>query len=98
MIVCVCRRISDREIFDLAITGLDFEQTCRTLSVAGQCGSCAPMARGICNRAHQAREAEACTPVLSEPVPVVAPDPARSPATTFTFPCWVPGLTPHVSL
>lgn len=55
MIVCVCRRVSDREIFDMALSGGDFEDARWELGVASKCGSCEAMARGICARAQASR-------------------------------------------
>lgn len=47
MIVCVCRRISDREIARHARAGLDFEGIQFELGVATQCGQCESCARDV---------------------------------------------------
>lgn len=59
MIVCVCRRISDREIARHARAGLGFEEIQFELGVATQCGQCEGCARdvvaqcsGTCPTAH----------------------------------------------
>ncbi|HYW57745.1 MAG TPA: (2Fe-2S)-binding protein [Polaromonas sp.] len=47
MIVCVCRRISDREIARHARAGLGFEEIQFELGVASQCGQCEGCARDV---------------------------------------------------
>ena len=58
MIVCVCRRISDREVARQAGAGLGFEAIQFELGVAPQCGECEACPRdkvaqcGTCPTAH----------------------------------------------
>ena len=47
MIVCVCRRVSDREIARHARAGMDFDDIQFELGVATQCGRCEGCARDI---------------------------------------------------
>ena len=47
MIVCVCRRISDREIARHARAGLGFDEIQFELGVATQCGQCEGCARQV---------------------------------------------------
>ena len=47
MIVCVCRRVSDREIVRHARAGMDFDDIQFELGVATQCGQCEGCARDI---------------------------------------------------
>ena len=47
MIVCVCRRVSDREIARHAHAGMDFEDIQFELGVATQCGQCECAARDV---------------------------------------------------
>jgi bacterioferritin-associated ferredoxin len=47
MIVCVCHRISDREIARHARAGMGFEDIQLELGVATQCGRCECAAREI---------------------------------------------------
>jgi len=47
MIVCICRRISDREIARHARAGMDFSDIQFELGVATQCGQCEGSAREI---------------------------------------------------
>ena len=47
MIVCVCHRISDREIARHAHAGMDFEDIQFELGVATQCGRCEGCARDV---------------------------------------------------
>jgi bacterioferritin-associated ferredoxin len=47
MIVCVCRRVSDREIARCAKLGLGFDDIQFELGVATQCGQCESCAREI---------------------------------------------------
>ncbi|MBC5766178.1 (2Fe-2S)-binding protein [Ramlibacter albus] len=47
MIVCVCRRVSDREIARHARAGMSFDDIQFELGVATQCGQCEGCAREI---------------------------------------------------
>ncbi len=47
MIVCVCRRVSDREITQHTRAGLGFQEIQNTLGVATCCGRCADTAREV---------------------------------------------------
>ena len=47
MIVCICRRISDREIARHAHAGMGFDDIQMELGVATQCGSCENAARDV---------------------------------------------------
>ncbi|WHZ12067.1 MAG: Bacterioferritin-associated ferredoxin [Burkholderiaceae bacterium] len=47
MIVCVCRRISDREIARHARAGLSFDEIQLELGVATCCGRCESCARDV---------------------------------------------------
>ena len=47
MIVCVCHRISDREIARHVRSGMDFDDIQFELGVATQCGQCESCAREV---------------------------------------------------
>ncbi|MEJ8825210.1 (2Fe-2S)-binding protein [Variovorax humicola] len=47
MIVCVCRRVSDREIARHARAGMSFDEVQFELGVATQCGQCEGCARDL---------------------------------------------------
>ena len=47
MIVCVCRRVSDREIARHARAGMSFDEIQFELGVATQCGRCEGCARDV---------------------------------------------------
>ncbi len=47
MIVCVCHRISDREIARHARAGMGFDEIQLELGVATQCGQCEGCARDV---------------------------------------------------
>ena len=47
MIVCVCRRVSDREIARHARAGMSFDEIQLELGVATQCGQCENCARDV---------------------------------------------------
>lgn len=47
MIVCVCHRVSDREIARHARAGMDFSDIQLELGVATQCGQCENCARDV---------------------------------------------------
>ncbi|MDH5856185.1 (2Fe-2S)-binding protein [Lampropedia aestuarii] len=52
MIVCVCRRVSDREITRHAHAGMSFDDIQFELGVATQCGRCECTARGLVEQCH----------------------------------------------
>ena len=55
MIVCVCHRVSDREIARHARAGMSFDDIQFELGVATQCGQCENCARDVvaqCNAVH----------------------------------------------
>ena len=55
MIVCVCRRVSDREITRHARAGMSFDEIQFELGVATQCGQCEGCARDVvaqCSASH----------------------------------------------
>ncbi len=56
MIVCVCRRVSDREITRHAQMGLGFDAVQFELGVALQCGQCESCARELVERCGQAAQ------------------------------------------
>ena len=47
MIICVCRRVSDREIARHARAGMGFDEIQFELGVATQCGQCERCAREV---------------------------------------------------
>jgi bacterioferritin-associated ferredoxin len=80
MIVCVCHRVSDREIARHARAGMDFDDIQFELGVASQCGRCEGCAREVI------AQCNGCQPVAA----------IRGPATPHESPAWVsqPGLSP----
>jgi bacterioferritin-associated ferredoxin len=55
MIVCVCHRVSDREIARHVRAGMDFDDIQFELGVATQCGQCETCARDVvaqCSSSH----------------------------------------------
>lgn len=55
MIVCVCHRVSDREIARHVRAGMDFDDIQFELGVATQCGQCESCAREVvaqCSASH----------------------------------------------
>lgn len=52
MIVCFCRRISDREITRHARAGMGFDEIQFELGVASQCGQCEGCARDVIAQCH----------------------------------------------
>ena len=52
MIVCVCRRVSDKEIALHASEGKGFDDIQFDLGVATQCGRCEDCARDIIDQCH----------------------------------------------
>ena len=76
MIVCVCRRVSDRDIARHAKAGLGFDEIQLELGVATQCGGCEGVARdvvaqchGTCPTAHIRRQNATNPPREPSPAP-----------------------------
>jgi bacterioferritin-associated ferredoxin len=61
MIVCVCRRVSDREIARHARAGMDFDDIQFELGVATQCGRCEGCARDVIAQCNAAQPVAALT-------------------------------------
>ena len=70
MIVCVCRRVSDREIARHARAGMSFDDIQFELGVATQCGNCESCARDVVAQCHTTHPVAA---VHSENVVQLAP-------------------------
>lgn len=86
MIVCVCRRVSDREIARHARAGMSFDDIQFELGVATQCGQCESCARDVvaqCNALHPvaalAGEARSHTVQLASRITESAAWPTSSP-------------------
>ena len=63
MIVCVCRRVSDRDITRAAASGCaSFDELQARLGVATGCGACRDCAQGTFDRARSALDAERSLP------------------------------------
>ena len=64
MIVCVCRRVSDREIARHARAGMSFDDIQFELGVATQCGQCEGCARDVVAQCNPAQPVAAlqCAP------------------------------------
>ena len=66
MIVCVCRRVSDKEIARHAHAGMDFDDIQFELGVATQCGQCEGCARDVIAQCN-ARQPVAALYQIDEP-------------------------------
>lgn len=64
MIVCLCQRISDRDITRQAQAGAGFREIQRSLGVATCCGRCADCARELVQQCQPATASPA-TPLLA---------------------------------
>ncbi len=83
MIVCVCNRVSDREITRHVQAGLDFSDIQLELGVATQCGQCEGCARELVDRCAAAGRAPALQALAAQaplPVPMKRPVWLFSPA------------------
>jgi bacterioferritin-associated ferredoxin len=80
MIVCVCHRVSDREIARHARAGMDFDDIQFELGVASQCGQCEGCAREVI------AQCNGCQPVAA----------IHGAAVPHESPVWIsqPGLAP----
>jgi len=61
MIVCVCKRVSDREIVRHARAGMGFDDIQFELGVATQCGKCEGCARDMVAQCHKSQPVAALT-------------------------------------
>ncbi len=52
MIVCVCHRVSDKAIVQLAMEGKGFDDIQFELGVASNCGRCEDCAREVIDKCH----------------------------------------------
>ena len=71
MIVCVCHRVSDREIARHARAGLNFDDIQFELGVATQCGRCEGCARDVvaqCSAMHPVAAIHRDGTVQSQPI------------------------------
>ena len=71
MIVCVCNRVSDREITRHVHAGMDFSDIQLELGVATQCGQCEGCARELVEQCSRTRPVAAL-----QPAPVILHRPA----------------------
>lgn len=67
MIVCVCNRISDREITRHARAGLSFDEIQLELGVATQCGCCEQSARALVSQCNASAPVAALHNTLDAP-------------------------------
>ena len=69
MIVCVCRRVSDREIARHAHAGMCFDEIQFELGVGLQCGSCEGCARDVVEQCSASRPVAALrNEVATQPI------------------------------
>lgn len=67
MIVCVCKRVSDRDIVRSVHAGMDFDDIQFELGVSTQCGQCEGCARDIVKQC-RATQPGACVSRASHPL------------------------------
>lgn len=81
MIVCVCRRVSDREIARHARAGMDFDAIQFELGVATQCGQCESCAREVvaqCSASHPVAAINLCDGIRNSKTWNQRPSPAQA--------------------
>jgi bacterioferritin-associated ferredoxin len=71
MIVCVCRRISDREIARYAHAGISFDDIQFELGVATQCGCCESTARDLVAQCRSQAPVAALHKAIDTPAPML---------------------------
>ncbi len=76
MIVCLCQRVSDRDIARHARNGMSFDEIQLELGVATQCGCCGECARDIVSQCHAQT---AALHRAGEPVTNLAGEPGFNP-------------------
>ena len=60
MIICICRRISDRELAQHAPCGKDFDDIQFDTGVSSQCGQCESAARDVVARHCSTAQQQLC--------------------------------------
>lgn len=83
MIVCVCHRISDREITRFARAGMGFDEIQLELGVATQCGNCEGCARELVSQCHASAPSRQCTMMPMPSGHVLAPAETMEPVSTL---------------
>lgn len=73
MIVCVCRRISDRDIVRAAHQGLDFDEIQLELGVGTQCGRCTQCACDLVSQCRSAAPVAALQKAEASTLPIALP-------------------------
>ena len=74
MIVCVCHRVSDREIARHAHAGMSFDEIQFELGVATQCGRCETCARDVVAKCcSKGNTAAIHNDVVAQPVQLATP-------------------------
>ena len=68
MIVCVCNRVSDREIARYVHAGMDFSDIQLELGVATQCGQCESCARDVVDQCCASKPIAALQQAVNAPV------------------------------
>ncbi len=71
MILCICRRVSDRDIARAAGVCTDFDELQDATGAGTACGACLDCARA-CFEAHRAAVAAPAMPTLPAPLPTGA--------------------------
>ncbi len=72
MIICICQRVSDRAITQMAKSGASFDDIQLELGVATQCRSCEGCARDLHAQCINGASLAFCKP---EGVPMIMPQP-----------------------
>lgn len=83
MIVCVCNRVSDRDIARHVRGGMSFDDIQLELGVATQCGRCEGCARQVvdqCSASHPTAALRHAADASGRAAPACAPQPAASEA------------------
>ena len=79
MIVCICHRISDRDIARQAQLGQSFDDMQMQLGVATQCGQCEGCARDVIARCRSAQQTSSIPVQLASRITESAAWPSFSP-------------------
>jgi len=66
MIVCVCHRVSDREIARHAQAGMSFDEIQFELGVATRCGRCEDCARELVAQCHACPTQDSAAPPMTQ--------------------------------
>ncbi len=78
MIICICQRVSDRDITRMSRSGASFDDLQLELGVATQCRACEGCARELHAQCQQSSAVAYCHSANTHGQPMIMPQPSRT--------------------